>query len=261
MRRSITVFLGTIAIVSLIIASTIFIQSQYDKRHLQEIVDGLKVYMNQDYEDERTEVKSQDSQSKYKVIYDKNPDFVGWIKIEDTKIDYPIMQTMEDENYYLNKGFDKEENENGSLILDTDSVIGVGKKESYHIKPSTNLIIHGHNMNSGEMFGKLSFFQEQEYCNTHSIIELDTIYEHREYQICAVFLSKVYKKSEEVFKYYKFFQANSEEEFNDFYTNIKRLSLFDTGVTAEYRDEFITLSTCAYHVEDGRLGVVGKRIQ
>ena len=77
-----------------------------------------------------------------------------------------------------------------------------------------------------------------------------------------MFLSQVYKKSQtDVFKYYQFFNADTEEEFDDFYSNIKQMSMYDTGVDAEYGDEFITLSVCAYHVDNGRLVVVGKRIK
>ena len=85
-------------------------------------------------------------------------------------------------------------------------------------------------------------------------------YEKREYELMAVFFSQVYYQSEDVFKYYDFFEADTQEEFDDWYQNIKELSLYDTGVTAQLGDEFITLSACAYHVEDGRFVVVGKRI-
>ena len=125
--------------------------------------------------------------SEYKILYEENDDLIGWLKIENTVIDYPVMQTPEDENYYLYRGFDKKDNQNGSLIMDTDSVVGVGNLENQYsggISPSTNLIIHGHTMKSGQMFGNLML-----------------------------------------------------------------------------GDEFITLSCCSYHVEDGRFVVVGKRIK
>lgn len=93
------------------------------------------------------------------------------------------------------------------------------------------------------------------------MISFDTLYEERNYEIVAVFLSRVYREDEEVFKYYDFYEADTPEEFQEFYENIKSLSLYDTKVTAEYGDTFITLSTCAYHVEDGRLVVVAKRIE
>lgn len=200
----------------------------------------------------------------YEALYRKNSDIIGWLKIEDTLIDYPVMQTPEDENYYLYRGFDKTDNQNGSLIMDTDSVVGAGILENQYsggIAPSTNLIIHGHTMKSGQMFGNLMLYEKEEYGKEHNIIKFDSLYEHREYELISVFYSQVFYKSDQVFKFYKFFEADTQEEFDDWYTNIKEMSCYDTGVTATFGDEFITLSCCSYHVEDGRFVVVGKRIK
>lgn len=200
-----------------------------------------------------------------KELYDMNNDFVGWLSIEDTNIDYHLMQCMEDEKYYLDRDFQKNYSANGSLILDNDSDIGSGTKINNYddgTLPSTNLIIHGHNMKNGAMFGSLDKYRQQEFEASHNIIKLTTLYEEREYEIMAVCLSQVFLKSQtDVFKYYKFFEAYTEEEFNDFYENIKNIQLYDTGVEAKYGDEFITLSVCAYHVDNGRLIVVGKRVK
>ena len=199
----------------------------------------------------------------YKALYDQNNDYAGWLRIEDTVIYYPVMQNWEDENYYLEKDFYKEKNKNGSLILDNDSYVGVGTKEQGYAKgssPTTNLIIHGHTMKSGLMFGDLMKYENKEYGMAHNIICFDSPYEKRKYELIAVFYSQVYYQSDDVFKFYNFFEADTQEEFDDWYNNIKELSLYDTGVTAEYGDEFITLSCCSYHVEDGRFAVVGKRI-
>lgn len=189
----------------------------------------------------------------YASAFQQNDHMAAWIKIDDTKIDYPVMQTMEDENYYLKRGFDGKSNQNGCLILDTDSTItpSVG----------TNLIIHGHNMKSGEMFAGLNKYEDKEYAEEHKYIKLYTKECERNYEVIAVFRTQVYKKSDNVFKFYKFFQADTQEEFNDWYDNIKKLSMYDTGVTAEFGDRFLTLSTCVYHVEHGRLVVVGKEIE
>lgn len=198
----------------------------------------------------------------YEALWQQNEDFIGWLRIEDTIIDYPVMQCTEDENYYLARDFYKEENKNGCLILDNDSNAGIGTIEQQYtngVLPSTNLIIHGHTMKSGQMFGGLKLYRDEEYGLAHNRICFDSLYEKREYELIAVFYSQVYYQSEDVFKYYKFFQADTQEEFEDWYKNIKEMSLYDTGITAEYGDEFITLSCCAYHVEDGRFVVVGKR--
>lgn len=201
--------------------------------------------------------------SQYRTLYELNPDMAGWLKIEGTVIDYPVMQTPEDEGYYLSRDFYGEESSSGCLIMDTDSHVGTGAKDEGYAKgqePSTNLIIHGHTMRNGEMFGDLDLYKDETYGKEHSRICFDSLYEEREYELLAVFYSQVYYESDDVFKYYQFFQADTREEFEDWYGNIKKLSLYDTGVTAEFGDEFLTLSCCAYHVEDGRFVVVAKRI-
>ncbi len=188
----------------------------------------------------------------YKESYLANSDMAGWLQIPGTNVDYPVMWTPEDENYYLYRDFDGSENKNGSLILDTDSALD---------PLTTNLIIHGHNMRSGAMFGNLTDYENQEFYEEHKQIILYTEECQRNYEVIAVFRSQVYRKSDNVFKFYKFFRADTQEEFDDFYDNIKELSLYDTGVTAEFGDHFITLSTCVYHVEQGRFVVVAKEIE
>ena len=195
-------------------------------------------------------------------MYEENHDLIGWLSIKGTLIDYPVMQTPADECYYLKRDFYRENNENGCLIMDTDSVVGVGTADDLYLHgtpPSTNLVIHGHTMKSGKMFGSLPLYRDKEYGKEHGIICFDSLYEHREYELIAVFYSQVYYQSQDMFKYYNFFQADTQEEFNEWYDNIRELSLYDTGVTASFGDEFITLSCCSYHVEDGRFVVIARR--
>ena len=202
---------------------------------------------------------------KMEEVYELNDDSAGWLKIDGTVIDYPVMQTPSDEQFYLNRDFNGKYSAYGCIIADTDSTIGTGTAaEDYTdgTRPGTNIILHGHNMKNGTMFGGLDKYRDRSYEKSHSIIKFSSLYEDREYEVCAVFLSQVYKKKQtDVFKYYQFFNAETEEEFNDFYDNIKKMSMYDTGVDASFGDEFITLSVCAYHVDNGRLVVVGKRIK
>lgn len=188
----------------------------------------------------------------YRDAFLANEDMGAWIQIPGTDIDYPVMWTPGDEEYYLYRDFDGSDNKNGCLILDTDSCLD---------PLTTNLIIHGHNMKSGAMFGRLTDYQEEDFYQEHKDIILYTEKCRRNYEIIAVFRSQVFRKSEDVFKFYMFFQADTQEEFDDFYNNIKEMSLYDTGVTAEFGDRFITLSTCVYHVENGRFVVVAKEIE
>lgn len=188
----------------------------------------------------------------YAEYYLANEDMAAWLVLPGTVVDYPVMWTPRDENYYLKRGFDKKANNDGCLILDTDSCL----------EPlTTNLIIHGHYKKKGTMFACLHKYADKDFYEDHKQIILHTEEKQRNYEVIAVFKSQVYKKTDTVFKFYKFFQADTQEEFDDFYKNIKKLSLYDTGVTAEFGDNFLTLSTCAYHVENGRFVVVAKEVE
>ena len=111
------------------------------------------------------------------------------------------------------------------------------------------------------MFGELDLYLEEAFYREHPRVSFDTLFEERNYEILAVFRSQVYSEDADVFKYYQFYEADTVEEFEEFYTNIKALSIYDTGVEAEFGDTFLTCSTCAYHVEDGRFVVVAKRVE
>ncbi len=190
--------------------------------------------------------------TKYNNLYMENKDLAGWIKIEGTIIDYPVMLTPGKEEYYLNRNFKKKDDLNGLPFLN---------KETDLAKHNTNMIIYGHHMKTGEMFGSLQDYKNKKYWEEHKIIEFDTIYEEGQYEVMAVFPSKVYGQEENVFKYYQFVNAKTEEEFQYFLSNVKSLSLYDTGVEAKYGDTFITLSTCDYEEEDGRFVVVARKIE
>lgn len=189
--------------------------------------------------------------AQYAALYKENNDLTGWLSIEGMVIDYPVMQCGDDE-YYLHHDFYGNEDKYGCLYVRERADVNT---------PGTNFIIYGHNMKDGSMFGDLDLYRDEGFGREHSLISFDTLYEERTYEIVAVFLSKVYNSDEEAFKYYQFYQADTREEFDYFYENIKELSLYDTGVEAEFGDTFLTLSTCAYHVEDGRLVVVAKKVK
>ncbi|MCH5256425.1 MAG: class B sortase [Lachnospiraceae bacterium] len=186
----------------------------------------------------------------YETLYSKNKKLIGWLKIDDTNIDYPVMQTSNNE-YYLDHNYNQEYDKNGSLFLDADCDV---------VKRNTNLIIYGHHMKSGKMFGNLNKYSSESYCKEHSRIQFDTIYEKGTYEVMYVFRSRIYNEDEIVFKYYQFLDAASEQEFNSNMQEMAAISLYNTGVTAVYGDELLTLSTCDNSETDGRFVVVAKRV-
>lgn len=211
--------------------------------------------------DESDDMSPEQRQEWFRAIWEQNHDFAAWITIPNTKVDYPLLQRVEDEDYYLTRGFDGKNNKNGSLFADSDAVIGSGRYGEYEILPSDNLIIHGHSRKSGEMFGELLNYADENYARAHSLIYLDTEYERREYEVIAVLQSEVYMQSEiDKFKYYDTFKFENELDFMYFYNNIKEMSFFDMGTEATFGDTFITLSTCSYLVDNTRFVVIGKRV-
>lgn len=196
------------------------------------------------------EGETPDILDKYKTLYNKNKSLIGWIKIADTNIDYPVMQTSNND-YYLDHNLSQEYDKNGSIFLDKDCDV---------LKPSTNLIVYGHHMQSGKMFGRLDQYSKESYYKEHPVIEFDTIYEEGTWEVMYVFRSKIYTADEIVFKYYQFIDANSAEEFDSNMRQMSEMSLYDTGVTASYGDRLLTLSTCDYTEEDGRFVVVAKKV-
>ncbi len=187
----------------------------------------------------------------YKEYFLQNEDMAAWLYQPNSPIDYPVMWTPEDEEKYLHLSFDKKYTVAGCLLLDTDTCLD---------PLTTNLIIHGHHMQDGTMFGSLLKYEKQDYWENHKYFFLSDKDCRHIYEVMAVFRSKVYYAKDECFKYYKFFNADTEDEFDYFYKNVKELSQYDTGVEAEFGDRFLTLSTCAYHVQNGRFVVVAKEI-
>ena len=110
------------------------------------------------------------------------------------------------------------------------------------------------------MFGQLEQYKEKEFYTEHPIIQFDTLYERRTYEIAAVILTQVPADGEEGFRYYDFIQAQSQEEFDGFIRSLRETALYETGITPQYGDELITLSTCSYHTQDGRLAVIARRV-
>ena len=188
--------------------------------------------------------------SAYRELHEQNPDMVGWVKIEGTAINYPVMYTPNDGDYYLNHGFDRKKAKSGVPFIDQRCAID---------PLGTNTIIYGHHMKNGTMFADLAKYKSKKYWEEHPKVRFDTLSAQQEYEIIAVFQSKIYGSNEKVFKHYNFINAHSQADFDRYMENIKALSLYDTGVTAEYGDQLLSLVTCDYHDENGQMVVVARK--
>ena len=186
-----------------------------------------------------------------KELYEKNPDTVGWIRIDGTKLDYPLMFVPEDEERYIHANFEGKYDYAGLPFIDKDCSLD---------PESQNLIIYGHNMTNGTGFRTLMYYQQENFWREHPTIYLSTLYEEREYEIISCFFDRVYYVHENCFKFYQFIDPPTEDEFNVGRDYFKTHSMHEME-QAVYGDTLITLVTCAYHVEDGRFVVVARLIE
>ena len=188
---------------------------------------------------------------KVEELQSSNSDIKGWIKIDNTIINYPILQGI-DNDYYLTHDYNKEKNKYGSIFL---------KKECDLNNTNSNLIIYGHNMKDELMFNSLLKYEDNSFYDEHKLINITTENEERQYEIVSVFKSRVFYKDEKnVFRYYNYLNFNDENQYNEYITNVKKEQLYETGITATYGEQLLTLITCEYSQENGRIIVVAKKI-
>lgn len=186
----------------------------------------------------------------YEELHSQNTDMVGWIQIENTKINYPVMQTSQDNaNYYLYRDFDKNDSVRGSIYA--AEICDV-------FKPSDNITLFGHNMKDGSMFAYLGNYYEKSTWEENSLIFFDTLTESHVYKIFSVF--KTSGTDNVGFAYHLMADAADEEEFNEFIATCKELAFYDTGITPVYGDKILCLSTCEYTIDNGRFVVAAVRI-
>ncbi len=232
-----------IMLVSIWLISICFIYKDQKEDYKQEqVFEEISNIVNVNKEKEELQTNIINIEELYKI----NNDIIGWIRIDNTNINYPIMQTKDRPNYYLKRNFYKQYSNFGTPYI----------AENCNIEESDNLIIYGHHIKGKRLFGELENYKSKKYYNNHKNINFYTIKEKAEYEIIAVFKTSVYTG----FKYYEFYNAKDEREFNAFVKKCKELSFYDTNKIAEYGDKLITLSTCEYSSENGRLVVVAKKI-
>ena len=237
-----------IILVFLIVISIVYIGREFYWQN--EAVEETKVINTIEVDENKITKESTKKMIQVKSLKQENSDIVGYLEIENTNISYPVLQGNDNE-YYMTHNYKKEKSKNGAIFLD--------KSYDWNIE-SNNFLIYGHNLNNGTMFQELLKYSDESYYKEHPIINFTTSDEEYKFEIISVFKSKVYNNVDEVFKYYFFINPKTEEEYNNYIKNIKENSIYNIEKTAEYGTQLITLSTCSYHVKDGRFVVVGVEI-
>lgn len=188
--------------------------------------------------------------AKFAALRDKNSDFIGWISIDGTNLDFPVMYAPTNKDFYLRHDFNKEYSIYGVPYLDEKTTLGANAE-------SDNLIIYGHNMKTGTIFGCLTGYKKADYYQQHPYIEFDTVYGDAQYEVFAAFAIDVVNDTSFVYNQYV---DMDEESYNAYVEEVCRRSDVDTGIRPAYGEQLLTLSTCEYSTDNGRFVVVARRV-
>lgn len=235
--KIITVILLAVMLYCLFVIGEYFWNSYQNKKLNDELQNAYKT-------DEIIEGEQEGNRARFEPLLEINSDVVGWVKIEDTKLDYPVMQAK-DNNYYLRRNIHKEYALAGSIFMDYRNQRNGSDK---------NIIIYGHHMKDGSMFKALMDYKEEGFYQEHPLIKYDTIEESTKWQIFSMYITDT------EFDYIRT-DFDSHEKYEDFLKEIQNRSLYDTGVQVSKEDKILTLSTCTYEFDDARFTVHAKLIQ
>ncbi len=178
----------------------------------------------------------------FKVLLEKNKNTVGWLKIDNTNIDYPVVQGN-DNDFYLNHDFYDNKNSQGSIFMDFRNRIDLDDKHT---------IIYGHHMKNRTMFNDLNFFKDEDFLKKNKTFTMKSLYREHRYEI---FSTHIYENDPYIIK-----TRFNNEEFPIFLELIEEKAEYNTNVDLMQNDKILTLITCAYDFKDARYIVHAKKI-
>ncbi len=187
-------------------------------------------------------------QDSFSDLLEVNPDTVGWLKVGQN---IRTAVTQRDNLYYLTHNFFGGKSAEGMAFMD----------EGCSIWPAdTHLLIHGHNMKNGTVFGTLDDFRQAEYLKNYPLIEFGTIYENKKYVIFAVFdISSEPDNGE--FMNVQQYRFDTDDKYMDFVNSAKKRSIFEIPIDVNAGENLISLATCSYGYENGRLIIMGRELR
>lgn len=250
-RKSILIIAVVVFTASVTYLSVFYYQSLSNKAMNETFSDMYVAGMDEDAEIEIPDDYPAEYQKKFAALYDINPDIAGWIQIDGTKVNYPVVQYV-DNDYYLRRDFYRNSNQHGVPWLEYRDTL----------KPqSQNYVIYGHNMTDGQMFGELMSYKDINYLKEHPIITFDDVYRDNKYKIFSVFTTNTRPEHGEVFYYNLYTDFEDDAEFTQFVNELNARSFYVSNVDVQPSDQLITLSTCSYEYADFRTVIVGRKLR
>ncbi|MBR5486195.1 MAG: Ig-like domain-containing protein [Oscillospiraceae bacterium] len=262
------IFRKMVLIVAIIVFTgsvSYLVNNKVDTVTTRNMYEGLSEQMYDPDTDKEYEISGEypkDYQLKFAKLWEQNPDIVGYLSIPNTSVNYPVVQTtLKDdsgENYYHRRDFTKASNSHGTPYADYESDIK---------RPSEQILIYGHNMTDGLMFGEVDKYKNLSFYQQAPIINFDSVYKNGQYKIFSVFITNSLPEHGEVFNYHMFIDAKDQAHYQSYIDEVRSRSLYDIPVDVQYGDELLTLSTCNYYYngirmfDEARLVVVARRVR
>ena len=193
-------------------------------------------------------------ENRFASLWIINPDIVGFLRIEGTRIDHPVVQGF-DNQFYMRRAFDKSQSNHGVPFLDFRADVS---------RPSDQLVIYGHNMRDGQAFADLTGYRELDFYLRHPYISFDSLHRDKQYAVFAVFITNAFEDTlghESVFNYHDMINAASDEDFMQYIHQLQIRSIIETGVDIRPGDKLLALSTCSYDFDDARFVVVARALR
>ena len=188
----------------------------------------------------------------FAALWELNPDTVGWISIDGTALDYPVVQTTDNTKYYR-MNFEGEYSEHAVPFVDATDDLQ---------KPSTNVIVYGHNIRTdGQMFNILKGYTDLSFYQEHPVIDFNSVYHDGQYKIISVFYTNTHAEHGKIFPYHEFIDAQDAQQTQDYIDSVLVRSIINTGVDVRSDDQLLTLSTCSYEFKDARFVVVARKVR
>ena len=248
-----------ISLTTLIVSSVFILRYFGETRSQNRIIDDDKnIWYSYDIPEtdfgEETEIdqKTDTDSTPVKQMQKKNPDFKGWVKLSNSKIDNPIYQTK-DNDYYLNHNSRRQKSVYGALFFDCNNVVTQEKIDK-------NLVVFGHEMKNGSMFGQLKKLRELKFYKNNPTVEFTVLNRKGTYKIYAVFVlnSKAKDDGGYIYNIYRN-EFSSDAAFDEWVAEAKQRSLVNTSVDVKNGDDILTLVTCSDDFKDSRLVVMARK--
>ncbi len=190
----------------------------------------------------------------FEELLKQNPDTAAWITIPNTQVDNPVV-ICGNNDYYLNHNFLKQKSRYGALYFDSSSKISADEI-------SQNLVIYGHEMRDGSMFGTLKRYKNVNFYKENPVFSMRTLYTNEKYKIFAVMITNASPEQDNGYVFeYRYPEFSSQEQFLEWIDAVKERSIINTGIDIQENDKIVTLSTCTSEFENARLVIMARMIR